>query len=69
MSDAALVPFSDGPATWPGRELVLLLSSSMLAALLRAGPPTLIAPATLAAGRPLPGTLNHFGVRVRLNGG
>src|SRR3954449_7458898 len=40
----SLIPFSAGPATCPGRNLVLLLASASLGSLLRGGPPRLITP-------------------------
>ncbi|MEW5811911.1 MAG: cytochrome P450 [Actinomycetota bacterium] len=57
-----LVPFSAGPAECPGRDLVLFVTSSLLAALLSRMQLTLRDGARLAAGRPLPATLNQFGL-------
>ena len=57
------VPFSLGPGTCPGRDLVLLLSSTMLAALLDRHQIRLLQPSRLDPARPLPGTLNHFSLR------
>ncbi|TVP57977.1 MAG: cytochrome P450 [Halomonadaceae bacterium] len=62
-SNLPLVPFSAGPGVCPARHLVLLITSSMLAALVREHqfqiqPPTLIGP-----DKPLPGMLNHFTLR------
>jgi len=62
----SLVPFSAGPATCPGRNLVLLLASTSLAWMLRAAPPRLVPPVRLDAGRPLPATLNHFSLRFEI---
>ncbi|MBP0492362.1 cytochrome P450 [Pararoseomonas indoligenes] len=59
---AGLVPFSDGPARCPGRHLSLMLSSAMLAALLRRG----FVPKGLEGigpDRPLPATLSAYGLR------
>ncbi len=61
--DLGLVPFSDGPARCPGRELVLLLASTMLAALTRSSVPRLSSGERLDATQPLPGTLDHFSLR------
>ncbi len=58
-----LIPFSDGPAVCPGRNLVLLLSTAMLASLLEHGRYRLQRPSRLCSGEPLPGTLNHFAMR------
>ncbi|WP_028850608.1 cytochrome P450 [Thermocrispum municipale] len=60
----ALVPFSAGPADCPGRNLVLLVTTTVLSQLVahrEFGPD----PAKhLDADRPLPATLNHFSLRL-----
>jgi cytochrome P450 len=61
----SLIPFSAGPATCPGRNLVLLLASASLALLLRPGPPRLVTPRLDSRG-PLPATLNHFSLRFQI---
>lgn len=65
---ASLVPFSDGPGRCPGENLVLLVTSTMLAAMLDGYDFQLRRPA-LAADRPLRGELDpyrlRFGVRRR----
>lgn len=61
--DWPLIPFSEGPAVCPGRSLVLLLSTAMLAALLEDGRPRFATSARLRKSGPLPATLNHFGLR------
>lgn len=61
--DWPLIPFAGGPAVCPGRHLVLLTASTMVATLLSHGRPRLASPAPLDASRPLPATLNHFGLR------
>lgn len=58
--DWPLVPFSGGPVMCPGRNLVLLTTSSMLAALLAAGELRLLRPARLDPAKPLPGTLDPY---------
>ncbi|HEY2700749.1 MAG TPA: cytochrome P450 [Pseudonocardiaceae bacterium] len=59
----ALVPFSAGPGECPGRNMVLLATSTMLAALLARHDFTLIGkPAIDDPGR-LPATLDHTGLR------
>lgn len=62
-ADPAIVPFSAGPAHCPGRELVLLTASTVLAALLdghdlEVGPRGVIVP-----GRAVPGGLDPFTLR------
>jgi cytochrome P450 len=63
-----LIPFSGGPAMCPARNLVLLLTSAMLAALLDGRPLRLLAPPRIDPDRPLPGTLNHFALRFAPGG-
>lgn len=55
--DPAIVPFSGGPGVCPGRDLVLATGSAMLDALSEH-----LSFAKLSA--PLPGTLNHFALRM-----
>lgn len=62
----SLIPFSAGPAACPGRNIVLLLASAMLAELLADRPVQLKPPARLDPRRPLPATLNNFGLRFTL---
>ncbi|HSU32256.1 MAG TPA: cytochrome P450 [Bryobacteraceae bacterium] len=62
----ALVPFSEGPAVCPGRHLVLLLTTAMLAELLADTQVRLKTPTRLTAGQPLPATLNHYKLRFEL---
>ncbi|MGW0246306.1 cytochrome P450 [Nocardia goodfellowii] len=57
-----LVPFSAGPAVCPGRDLVLFVTSTLLAELLRASTFELRSEPTLDPGAPLPFTFNNFGV-------
>lgn len=64
----ALVPFSEGPAVCPGRHLVLLLTTAMLAELLTGGQVRLLTPTKLVEGQPLPATLNHYKLRFRMAG-
>jgi cytochrome P450 len=58
-----LIPFSDGPGQCPGRNLVLLTTSLLLAELLRDGR---WRSGALDAGRPLPGTLSPFRLRFEV---
>lgn len=64
-----LVPFSSGPAECPGRNLVLLTTSTMLAHLLSAVDLELVSSPGLSPQRPLPMTLNQltleFAARTR----
>ncbi|MFF0545784.1 cytochrome P450 [Nocardia thailandica] len=57
-----LVPFSAGPAVCPGRDLVLFITSTVLAHLLRSADFTLRSIPALTPARPLPLTYNNFGV-------
>jgi cytochrome P450 len=61
-----LVPFSGGPGTCPGKQLVLLLTSAMLAAILDRREVSLIPPTRLDPAKPLPATLNNYGLRFGL---
>ncbi|WP_280436035.1 cytochrome P450 [Nocardia carnea] len=56
-----LVPFSAGPAECPGRNLVLFVTSALLAHLL-SGPELRLCSHHLAPGTPLPATLNNYGL-------
>jgi cytochrome P450 len=60
-----LIPFSGGPAICPGRHLVLLLTSNMLATLIRDHEIELLDGDRLVPGD-LPGTLNNFSLRFRI---
>ncbi|WP_322888090.1 cytochrome P450, partial [Streptomyces solincola] len=60
----ALMPFSAGPARCPGEDLVLLVTSTALAALLERHRHLLERPARLRPDRPLPHTLDHFALRL-----
>ncbi|WHT15921.1 cytochrome P450 [Crossiella sp. CA-258035] len=62
----ALVPFSDGPAVCPGRNLVLLLTTQVLATLRREHEIGLLTRAHLRPGRRLPSVLDHFALRFAL---
>lgn len=65
-ADWALIPFSDGPVICPGRQLVLMLTSAMLAHLIEASDYTLKYPHPLDAAAPLPGTLNNYELRFNI---
>jgi len=62
-----LIPFSGGPGICPGRHVVLLVTSTMLAALLRRSSDVRLAgPSPFRAGAPLPGTLDPYTLRFAL---
>jgi cytochrome P450 len=63
QADPALIPFSDGPAVCPGRNLVLLLTSSMLAAVIEQDGFGASSANPLEGRSALPATLNPFGLR------
>lgn len=65
-ADYPLIPFSGGPAICPGRNLVLLTSSAMLARLLDGPQFRLVGGAELSPGRPLPATLNNYALHLAL---
>ncbi|MGW0563353.1 cytochrome P450 [Streptomyces sp. NPDC003016] len=56
----ALVPFGSGPGGCPGQDLALLVTSTLVAALMERHGFWLHGPARLRPGRPLPYTLDHF---------
>lgn len=58
-----LIPFSGGPAICPGRHLVLLLTSTVLAALIDERQVWLKPLTRLDPRRPLPGTLDNYSLR------
>jgi cytochrome P450 len=59
----SLVPFSAGPAVCAGQNLVLFLTSTLLAVLLQRHDVALTSRPRLCPGRRLPGTLNPFGLQ------
>ncbi|WP_127571945.1 cytochrome P450 [Georgenia faecalis] len=62
-ADWPLVPFSGGPGMCPGRDVVLLTASTVLARLLAARGFRLEGGAPLSADAPMPGTLSPFRLR------
>lgn len=66
--DWPLIPFSGGPAMCPGRNLVLLTTSTMLAQLLAEHDFELDPPGRLDPGNPLPGTLSPYHLRFATTG-
>ena len=64
--DWPLIPFSHGPAECPGRQVALLLGSTMVAAMLRRGDVALRPPLPLDPARPLPASLDPFSLRFSL---
>jgi len=65
--DWPLIPFSGGPGICPGRNLVLLVTSAMVAALVESGEVRLDSSPGMDPGRRLPGTLNHYGLRFTIS--
>jgi cytochrome P450 len=63
----SLFPFSGGPGTCPGRELVLFATSTFLGTLLQGHEFQSDAPAQLDPQRPLPHALNPFTQRFTVN--
>jgi cytochrome P450 len=59
-ADWPLVPFSEGPVVCPGKNLVLMLTSTMLAELLRHGWYRERPPAKLHATQSMPSTLDNY---------
>ncbi|WP_079144573.1 cytochrome P450 [Streptomyces agglomeratus] len=57
------VPFSAGPGVCPGEDLVLLVTSTLVAALLEGHDVRLHGPVRLRSGGPVPYTINHFALR------
>lgn len=55
-----LIPFSGGPAICPGRQLVLTLTSTMIANLLQGREIHMVPHDRLRADQPMPGTLNQY---------
>ncbi|GAB3212632.1 cytochrome P450 [Marinactinospora endophytica] len=62
----ALAPFSRGPGHCPGQNLVLLVTTALLAELVRQRDYQLAEPSDLDPGRPLPHTLDHFALDFRV---
>ena len=59
-----LVPFSGGPVVCPGKQLVLLVTSAALAALVAGHDFRVEAGQALDPARPLPGTMDNYSVRL-----
>lgn len=59
------IPFSSGPAICAGHNLVQMVTSAALAALLRDGPVELVPPTRLGTTARLPGTLDNYKLRFR----
>lgn len=64
--DWGLVPFSGGPVSCPGRNVVLLVTSHLLAHL--AAHDLRVHRGRYLAGDPLPATVDHLGLRFGLGG-
>lgn len=61
-----LVPFSAGPAVCPGRNLVLLVTSTLLVRLLAAADFRVVSEPVPVPDRPLPYTFDNFGVQFEV---
>lgn len=59
----ALVPFSSGPGACPGRNLMLYISSTLLATLLQRQDFHLVSRTRISPRYPLPRTLNNYALR------
>ncbi|NKQ53030.1 cytochrome P450 [Amycolatopsis sp. K13G38] len=68
QGNPALVPFSAGPGECPARNLVLTVTSCLLAELLRGREFQLTSGQRLGASRPLPATLDNFGLAFSVRG-
>lgn len=61
-----LIPFSAGPGECPGRHVVLLAGSALLAQLLASSSFDLVGSQSLNPQQELPGTLDHFSLELRV---
>jgi cytochrome P450 len=61
-----LVPFSGGPGICPARDLVPMIASATIAALLASRRIGLKSPTRLSPDEPRPGTLDNFSLRFGL---
>lgn len=61
------IPFSAGPGVCPGRHIVLLVGSAMLAAILAEREVRVVGGQSLSPGAELPGTLDHFALEIDLD--
>ncbi|WP_191083417.1 cytochrome P450 [Roseococcus microcysteis] len=61
-----LIPFSGGPGICPARHLVPMLASAVLAPIIMARDVSVVEPRTLDPGKPMPGLLDAFSLRLRL---
>ncbi|GAB2786682.1 cytochrome P450 [Halomonas shantousis] len=65
--DWPLIPFSGGPGVCPGRHLVLMLTSRMLARLIEHREVRLEPPERLDEHRPMPALLDNYTLRFQLD--
>jgi cytochrome P450 len=66
-ADWPLVPFSRGPVGCPAQHLVLMITSMMLAELLRHGHYREVAPAKVFATHPMPSLLDNYTLRFEID--
>ncbi|PMR73599.1 cytochrome P450 [Billgrantia endophytica] len=62
-----LIPFSGGPGICPGRHLVLLVTSAMLASLMKRHEFRLDPPDRLLASQPMPALLSNYHLRFKVS--
>jgi len=68
IGDWPLIPFSEGPARCPGKDLVLLLTTSVLSHLVSIPRLELRQTRKLDSSQTLPASLNHFALRFSVGG-
>lgn len=61
-----LIPFSAGPGECPGRHIVLLVGSALLAQILASTSFELVGGQSVSHQQELPGTLDHFSLELRV---
>lgn len=67
QENPALVPFSAGPAQCPGQNLVLYVASTLLGIALNKANFRVTSTLRPRSDKPLPATVNHFGLRFRVS--
>ncbi|MGQ0843176.1 MAG: cytochrome P450 [Sporichthyaceae bacterium] len=67
QGDPGLIPFSAGPAACPGREVATLVAALGVQAIVQRWDLDVVDGPVLAPDRPLPATLDHTSLRLRLH--